>query len=125
MGQTIREAYAKCLREDNDQFCLVEAGKACKSIKLWSQTLEDKFTRRGEGRDILSRATAYSHADMKAYSNFGTPDGVVITSRVYASIVRRKAKEMGMKGKPWLFCDVFSFVMCMDKSVFRNILFSV
>lgn len=62
---------------------------------------------------------------MKVDSNFGTPDAVVITSRVYASTVRRRAKEMGMKGKPWLIWDAFSFVMCIDKSVFRNILFSV
>lgn len=50
---------------------------------------------------------------------------VVITSSINTSIVRRrKVKEMGVKGKPWLFCDVFSLAMCIDKSFLRNILFS-
>lgn len=37
----------------------------------------------------------------------------------------RKAEEMGVKGKPWLFGEVSPCVMCIDKSVLRSTLFSV
>lgn len=51
---------------------------------------------------------------------------MVVTERVCASIAGgNKAEEMGMKGRPWLFWEVSLCVMVINKSVVRNISFSV